>query len=253
MTGGPRLIERCFRSRIRVQTGVVTAAPEGTDSSTNGGAAIAWETGDLREGLGDSAGEAMAGLLPAMVCGEESAVMVFANEARRVPEGLLTDSRAVLARIAGEEEGHEHVLRGLASMLPEAGHEARVRRAARRFFAGLHTENIGEHFSRIGWLDSGVCIILSRVCASPKLRAAAPLRGAFLRIVREEAGHVAFSRRYAEHLGVKMLEDRESFLRVRGGLVAVLEPCGGALEDLGVDPGELFGALRGRAFAGEQP
>ena len=69
-------------------------------------------------------------------------------------------------------------------------------------------------------------------------------------LVREEAGHVAFSRRYAEHLGVKMLEDREAFLRVRGGLVAVLEPCAGALEGLGVDAGHLFSALRGRALHG---
>ncbi len=212
-----------------------------------------WPEEDLRAGLSDGIGASVAGLLPAMVCGEESAVLVFENESRRVGSDLFAQSQATLDRISREEEGHERVLRGLAERLPEPAHARETRRLARRFFAGLRTPDIGEHFSRIGWLDSGVCIIFARLLDSPGLADAAPLRRALQRILREEAGHVAFSRRYAERLGADMLQDRESFLRVRGGLIDVLRPCGGALEELGVDADALFADLRGRRFDGARP
>jgi hypothetical protein len=186
-----------------------------------------------------------------MVCGEESAVLVFRNEFRRAPADLFADSQKALARISEEEEAHEQLLRSLASLLPEAPHELRIRRLARRFFAGLHTPRIGDHFSRIAWLDSGVCIIFSRLLASPAIRAADPLGQSLRRILREEGSHVAFGRRYADHLGLDSLRDRESFLRVRGGLVQLLEPCAESFETLEVDPDRLFAALRRRDFAAE--
>jgi hypothetical protein len=186
-----------------------------------------------------------------MVCGEESAVLVFHNEFRRAPADLFADSHTTLARISEEEAAHEQVLRSLASVLPEAAHEQRVRRMARRFFAGLHTPRIGDHFSRIAWLDSGVCIIFARLLASPAIKSAHPLSQSLRRILREEGSHVAFSRHYANHLGMDSLRDRESFLRVRGGLVHLLEPCADAFETLEVDADRLFAALRRRDFASD--
>lgn len=216
-----------------------------------GGAA--WPSADLRLGLTDAACRAIAGLLPSMVCGEESAVVVFSNESRRAPEDLFADSREALARIAEEESGHERVLRSLASALPEPTNEAAVRRLARRFFHGLHTDDIGEHFSRIAWLDAGVCAIFASLQRSPSLASAAPLRGVIRRILREEGSHVAFSRAYSRRYGVSDRVDRESFLRVRGGLVALLEPCADSLEALEVDPGLLFASLRRRSLDRETP
>lgn len=204
---------------------------------------------DLLTGLNDAAALGIAGLLPAMVCGEESAVMVFSNERARVREDLFSDSQVLLERIAGEEERHEALLRGLAEMLPVAAHDASARHNARRFFLGIKAQEVGDHFSRIAWLDSGVCVIFARLVASGSpVRSAPVLHRALRRILRDEASHVAFSRRYAAHLGVKAAADRQSFHLVRAGLVALLEPCGHSIESLGVDPDALFRDLKCRGF-----
>lgn len=201
----------------------------------------------MLDGLSDRGANGIAGVLPAMVCGEESAVLVFENERRRAPVDLFAGSCAMLARIAAEEEGHEVLLRSIAERLPAPDHDAAVRKMARRFFASLHTDDIGTHFSRIAWLDSGVCIVLSVIGRLAAPCAAAPALGAALRsIVRDEARHVAFSRRYAAHLRAPVSDDRESFMLVRGGLVALLEPCAGALEQLEVNVDQLFQRLKRR-------
>ena len=202
--------------------------------------------------MDDRGAEGLAGVLPAMVCGEESAVMVFDNERRRTSASLFSESSAMLGQIAREEEVHEAVLRSAAEALPVTGHDALVRRQARRFFLSLHTEDIGTHFSRIAWLDSGVCVILTALLRRGLPLASAPhLSTVLKRIVLEEAHHVRFSRDYAARLSVHWRDDQESFHRVRAGLVQLLEPCGAALESLEVDPAHLFRRLKTRGTLGE--
>ena len=233
---------RCFPARALPDVdAIVPVAPEGLSGR------------ELLVGVADREAEGVAGVLPAMVCGEESAVLVFDNERRRAGAELFAGSQATLARIAREEEGHERVLRSMAAALPDVGHDAAVRRQARRFFLSLHTDDIGTHFSRIAWLDSGVCIILSSLTRRGRpLHTAQRLRCAVDAITRDEGRHVAFSREYAARLGVTWADDRESFMRVRGGLVDLLEPCAGAFESLGVDPASLFARLKQRGPLGER-
>ncbi len=233
-----RLVPRCLPARpTQPDAPESTLPPEFTLST------------DLVRGLSDRAATAIAGLLPAMVCGEESAVMVFGNEYRRVSTQLFNDSTTTLDRIASEEETHETQLRALASFLPEPAFDAEVRQNARRFFLRLKSDDIATHFSRIAWLDSGVCIIFSRlIAAGSPVRDATALHRALRRILRDEATHVAFSRRYAAHLGLNARENQESFHAVRAGLVQLLAPCAPALDALNIDPAELFTALKNRGF-----
>ena len=240
--GPPRVVPRCFgrRSEAGFSAGAETVEPHDVLSETGP---------SLLQGLADAHALGIAGLLPAMVCGEESAVMVFSNERARVDEELFADSKQMLDRIAREEERHEGLLRSLASMLPVVEHDEQVRREARRFFLGLKAQEVGDHFSRIAWLDSGVCVIFARLIASGSpVRSAPALHRALRRILRDEASHVAFSRRYAAHLGVKAAADKGSFHLVRGGLVSLLEPCGHSFEKLGIDPDDLFRELKCRGI-----
>lgn len=235
-----RTVERCFPRRIPRDAPLAAAPVPDAPRAPCAPAAV------LR-GLSDRWARGIAGALPAMVCGEESAVIVFDNERRRAPEGLFEGSLAMLARIAAEEEGHEALLRSIAERLPAPVQEASVRRMARRYFASLRSDDVGTHFSRIAWLDSGVCIILDAIVRSSLRSHAAPaLRSALRSIVVDEARHVSFARAYAGRLGVSVADDHESFHRVRGGLVSLLEPCGGAFEDLEVDVHELFERLKKR-------
>lgn len=223
-----RIVPRCFPGRSPFggseQAGIAAAAP-------------------LLSGLSDRAAEGIAGLLPAMVCGEESAVIVFDQERLRIRGDLFVDSNAALKRIANEEAGHETLLRSLASLLPQPKNEASIRRKAQRYFAGLHTDDLGSHFARIAWLDSGVCIILSEVVRA-SLTGAPRLRAALRSIMQDEARHVAFSRHYSTHLGVRSESNRESFSLVRCGLIELLQPCTAAIEHLDIDPDRLFARLR---------
>jgi len=198
-------------------------------------------------GAADGVAEALGALLPSMLCGEESAVRVFYNEGDRVGADLFNAGSRTLLRIAAEEEHHERLLRLLEEQTPPPGDAGAGRTRARRYFMSLHCRDIGEHFSRIAALDSGVCLIMHDLTrpASP-LGGVATVRRMLRRIHADEARHVAFSHAYAGFFGVDARRDGASFELVRRGLVELMRPCGAAFERLGVDPDRLFARLRGR-------
>lgn len=195
-------------------------------------------------GLNDGTATALANVLPCLLCGEESAVIVFANEGNRIASSLHDDASDTLFRISAEEEYHEEMLASLQARLPEARELERRKQLARRYFRRIHSRDIGEHFARIAALDSAVCIILGEMHRPggpfpPDSLAAA----IFSRIRHDEGRHVRFSRRYAAALGVTRDGAAESFEVVRSGLVGLLRLCGNGFDSLAVDPDRLFRRL----------
>jgi hypothetical protein len=185
---------------------------------------------------GDAA-HALALLLPTLGCGEEAAVMAFSALAR--DRTLLPDDRVQLRAIADDESVHDALInemrRALPPVTPSRAHAA----ATRRFHMALQTGGIAVHLARIAALDAGVCTILSRL-----LRPGAPLvRDAVVarvlhRIHRDEARHVAVSRRIALAMCAPP-PLRDAAAAARSGLADIVDRQGEAFERLGVDMGVL--------------
>ena len=69
------------------------------------------------QGLNDATAMALAGVLPSLLCGEESAVHVFNNEGNRVSVALHDSASSALFQIAAEEGLEERVRSALDSVL----------------------------------------------------------------------------------------------------------------------------------------
>lgn len=188
--------------------------------------------------LDEDAARALAQLVPLLGCGEEAAALAFDALAHDAHDDV---EHYALQAIAAEERTHDALLTRLAMALPAIDSVA-IRRSARRFHIALGHGDRTHHLARIAAVDAGVCTIMSRL-----LRAGTPVShdpvvsGLLARIHRDEARHVAISRRLAAGAGVTL---RDTAAAARGALATVLTIGGDAFECLGVDPARLFADVR---------
>ena len=186
--------------------------------------------------------EALAELLPVLLCGEESAALAFARFSGN--SEFSQRARAELASIADDEQRHERQLQALRHALPPATADTEVRQAARRFFARAARRDPGEHFASIAALDSGVCALLGalRNRGAP-LAADRTVTAILSRIHRDEVRHVMAARRYTQLL----LDRRQAHavgLEMRVRLAALLALRGAAIETLGVNADLVLRRMR---------
>jgi hypothetical protein len=196
---------------------------------------------ELRNSLSELAEpqiQALGRLLPALLCGEESAFHVFWREAGRLTDAQFRQSLALARRIAVEELEHERLLTELRNCCPVADDLASIRLRARRFFLRMASRDAALHFARVAALDSGVCVILAAV-AKPLARARVVV-DTFNRIRADEARHVKFSREHSRELGADKSLLADTAARIRSELVALLYPIASSFEDLGLDANYLF-------------
>src|SRR5271156_3981798 len=142
--------------------------------------------------LTDSQAFALASLLPLMICGEDSAESAFAHHGRC--ELWEEPIRRSFAAIERDENRHARWLRGLQSALPFVAPDLAYETRVRRFFRRMGSTRLEVHLARIASLDSAVCQILGRLRRTPALQSA-PLQRLFSALHRDEARHVAISRR----------------------------------------------------------
>ncbi len=211
-------VSRCFRTTVLAKHGAGVAIGELTSADA----------------------EALAALMPVLQCGEESASLVF--------EGLACAEAPaeaqLLRQIAHEERHHEMLLHGLAQALPQPTLQADMRRAARRFYLRQQHRSAAVHFSRIAALDSGACIILSRLLRPlARLSAAPAVWQMFRYIYADETRHVRLSRQHsADRLPRHIAQEVAQLCREQ--LADVLRGAGGSFEQLGVDADKLDRSLR---------
>ncbi len=198
--------------------------------------------------LGARQCDALAELLPVLICGEESANLVFAQLAQA--PALSAQAHRTLAGIERDEATHEQLLLQVRAALPEPSVDAALLRATRHFFLRLHEADIGRHFARITALDSAVCTLLGALRHHSRPLARAPmLAGIFARIHRDEVRHVVVARAHARQL-IGASQARAIAIDTRHQLVELLRHRADALEQiLGVDPDKLFVRLRNPARA----
>ena len=189
--------------------------------------------------------EGMARFIPSLLCGEESAGIIFEHERRRYSKSKDTKISAALGQIAIEEERHELMLRGLSDYLPQPDDLDEIHGRAKHFFLklGFQSPDPVQRLNLIGALDRCVCITLGDMIK----RASVSRLPAFARIVRrileDEARHVRICRRIMAELGVTKTDMEEAAVTVREMFVEMMAPVGDSFEHIGVDPERLFRSI----------
>ena len=186
--------------------------------------------------------EALAEVLPILLCGEESATISFSGlrDTAYIPATL----RAALASIAIDERRHESLLWGIrrALPLPQRTPESLLR--VRRFFMSIGSREIGRYLAQIAGLDSAVCTLLGHFRARRgPLASDQALQERFTRIHADEARHVATTRYWAMQYCTRDQADVAS-QQIRRALVRLLTPYADSFEVLGVDCDRILPRLR---------
>lgn len=155
-----------------------------------------------------AAAQALADLMPLLLCGEESAEFVFAAAVPELPAHVDPVLTIELARIADDERRHGIYLTALRSRLPPPA-DRNATRQATRFLRKLATSDLGLHLARVAALDASFCQVLAEICRPGTEIAAVPeLVDLFRRIRSDEGRHVRVSRQCAAALGVTAETER---------------------------------------------
>lgn len=198
----------------------------------------------LLGGVDDESQLAAARILAVLVCAEESAINIFHHECNRLTPQQTAASGQALREIESEERVHNWLIHQARSYYPEPEDLAQIRRRTRRLFMRVASRDLGTHFARITGLDSGVCISLTALLGSDKVRRHKGFARLLRHIRRDEATHVKKSRDYAvDALGFDPRQFHECYELTRNGMVDMLTPIASSFEALAVDPDRLFGRL----------
>lgn len=200
------------------------------------------ESPGIEISLGSRNSEALAELLPVLICGEESAELAFGALTRN--RELPDHARCSLMRIESDEREHEKLLRHVSLALPAPRADAALLRALRRFFVGLGRLGLGSHLTRIVALDSAACVLLGALrAANGAVAADSPLGRIFERIHRDEVRHVLIAREQLRSAAGR-INVRAVAMETRVQLVELLTHRAAPLEQvLGVDADRLFARL----------
>jgi hypothetical protein len=185
--------------------------------------------------------EALAELLPVLLCGEESAVLAFGGYVGSA--ALQAAARKEFCAIQSDEERHTTWLQRLKLGLPAPRSDPGLLKQVRRFFAAVREPQLGRHLGRIAALDSAACLVLG---ALRRRRGAIwmdrTLSNLFGQIHRDEVRHVAIAHNYAKLL-CDATDLRTLAVDTRESLTRLLARRGDALEQLGVCPDALLRRL----------
>lgn len=184
--------------------------------------------------------ESFARVIPLLICGEQSAINVFRQAANA---RLSRDVAALLAafyRIEMEEAGHELLWQSLTRQLPTPSDRQHLRRRAAIFFAKLgRADTMADHFAQVSQLDSAVGTIMwhlehSDIATDQRVKRIAA------HIKREEAHHVAVSKKFALAMGTSRKKYLELGAKIRHDLIELLAPIADSIEGIGIDADLMF-------------
>ena len=188
--------------------------------------------------------DALARLVPALLCGEQSAIEIFQTEAEYLAHKARNSSLMLFHTIENDEAAHEASLQMLRAKLPIAVDENVIRRRSQGYFAGLgRAKTVAHRFGQVAQLDSAVCAIMWFVQHS-EVGGNSMVGKLAERIKRDEARHVSVSRQHAFALGLSRDDYCHLGERVRCDLTSMLEYVANSFEDIGIDADLLFARIR---------
>lgn len=199
------------------------------------------------------AAQALADLLPLLLCGEASAELVFMGAADELPEAVDPALRAALKRIAEDEIHHGRLLGALRDRLPPPSVEDGARRAA-HFLRHLQCRDLGLHLARVAALDAGACLVFMELTRPGAIMSQhKELATLFSRLGEDEGRHVRVTLQCAAALGVAPARVEAERRQVWLKLAELLTPGTSALQNLGVDVRRLFERLAPARHRGLHP
>lgn len=189
--------------------------------------------------------QAMANLLPLLICGEESATLVFDALAVRLRKRLSEPQLRELLTITQDEERHARMLYALRDQLP-CVQSNDVEQRASAFLASLASRHASIQLARLCALDAAVCWVLARLLhGSPALTQQSDVIHMLRQIRQDEARHVRITRDCALSLGLSSDELAAQQHTVWLGFAELLAGSSDDLRVLGVEPAVLLARFRG--------
>jgi hypothetical protein len=204
---------------------------------------------------------ALARLIPLLLCGEQSAVFVFHSERQRLSnepnhnntQHSPTSANRIykqaiknLKRIEQDELHHEQALQFLLQKLPKAANQHKIKRQAQKFYTQLQQKNqsIAQQFRVIAQLDACVCILMQSVANSSIKNT--PLADLFKMIRKDEARHVAIAKKHSLLLAdiEQQVIAPQDTLNIQQKLIELLSTQEQALKDLQINSVTLFEQLK---------
>lgn len=179
--------------------------------------------------------QALANLLPLLICGEESATFVFNDLATALQDKLSPALISELCNITHDEMRHANYLEVLRNSLPApTDRQATARTLV--FLTKLRSPRPEYQLARLAALDSAVCMILSAV-----LRRSTPIGNSsevrrLLRCIQlDEAHHVRITRECMNALGVSETQSTKERAFVLHAFERLLRSANAELECLHVN------------------
>ncbi|MDO6762433.1 hypothetical protein [Agarivorans sp. 1_MG-2023] len=192
-----------------------------------------------RLSFSDKHSEALALLMPLLLCGEQSAQLVFQQQAKNLEQHSNPLSIKALNEVEADEAWHDEALQWVFSQLPELAQQHKVRRSAQRFYSGLgRSLSLQQQFIRIASLDACVTQLMQMIERGTigKNHPFSQLCGL---IKKDEAKHVYVSKHFAQDLGASVQDMAEERLLVLQKLMTLLSSQAQQFEIIGVDLDQL--------------
>ena len=183
---------------------------------------------------------ALAKLVPLLLCGEQSATLVFHQENQRLRQQ--SAPMQALLDIEADETLHERALQHLLSSLPRTADQHQIKRRSQRFYAGINqgAVSVEAHFMLISQLDTCVCILMNTV-ANSSIKST-PVAELFNLIKQDEAVHVRVARNHAKALNPKVDQELRQ-QNLQSDLVNLLKTESASFAKLGINTDKLFKRL----------
>ncbi|WP_394131154.1 hypothetical protein [Shewanella maritima] len=189
--------------------------------------------------------EQLSSLLPLLLCGEQSAQMVFNQEILRLqtqqieltPSFTQSQQQSIvttLVEVESDECRHDIALQQVADQLPILHSYTQAQRKAQLFYSQLgRVDNYSEHFVKIAVLDTCVTQIMHAFESSSlgRQHRFSQLCGL---IKKDEAKHVYISRQHAQALGATSRDFNLAQQQVSHDLFALLCSQDHAFEQMGI-------------------
>lgn len=184
-------------------------------------------------------------LIPLLLCGEQSAQLVFSQEVARLAHQCQHSMKA-LQEVELDEYYHDLALQHVLNQLPKQPLQRQAQRKAKRFYTSLaRADNLSQHFVRISTLDACVTQLMQAVehCYLGAHHPFARLCGL---IKKDEAKHVYVSRQHAFLLGATkqdFVAEQQLILAALFGLLSEFEQT---FTQLGIDLNLVFQRLEAK-------
>lgn len=188
----------------------------------------------------------LAHLIPLLLCGEQSAQLVFNTEIHRLSasnEVAVSSLILSLKEVEAEELVHDVALQQVQSELPTVDQLIDIQRKAKRFYLHLGRVNsYCEHFVRIAILDTCVTQIMHEFEHSGLGRGHPFARLCGL-IKKDEAKHVYVAKHHAQYLGATKAMFVTEHEMVLPRLYTLLSSQSEHFETLGIELTKIFTKL----------